>query len=351
MNRKGLCGLLAMLALVVLFGCRSGRQVASSGSGDRHMGDTVVIMSYNVENFFDPADDPAKQDESFTPGGDFHWTEGRMRAKARRLAGVFLKANAAHTPDVIGLCEVEGPSALKQLVLHGRLDNDTVGYYPLCFTSPDTRGICTAMLFNKYTMELLETRPIFVSKPNDLLTRDVLYAKLRHIATKTEFHIMVNHWPSKYGGEKETIWKRDHVAKRTRAFCDSILGVEPNAKIVLMGDFNDTADVEAISETFGAKTNDNTCTYRNLSADTEDYSYKYRGHWQTIDHIIVTPGVCEKGRPVFSVVRLPELLEPDDRYVGDKPFRTYLGRKFNYGSTGAGGYSDHLPVMIKVVLD
>ena len=90
---------------------------------------------------------------------------------------------------------------------------------------------------------------------------------------------------------------------------------------------------------------------RNLSADTRDYSYKYRGHWSTIDHVIVTPGVCEKGRPEFSVVRLPELLEPDDRNTGDKPYRTYNGRKFNVGANGEGGYSDHLPVMIKVVLE
>ena len=290
-------------------------------------------------------------DDDFTPEGSFHWTESRMRAKARRLGQVFLKANGSHTPDVIGLCEVEGPAALKLLVQHGHLDNDTVGYEPLCFTSPDKRGIATAMLFNRFTMSLVEVRPIFVSKPNDLLTRDILYARMRHIATGKEFHILVNHWPSKFGGEVETIWKREFVATRARAFCDSILSAQPDARIVLMGDFNDTADVDAIKETFGAKTNDNTCTYRNLSADTKDYSYKYRGHWQTIDHIIVTPGVCAKGRPVFSVVRLPELLEPDDAYVGDKPFRTYLGRKFNYGPNGEGGYSDHLPVMIKVVLE
>ena len=39
-----------------------------------------------------------------------------------------------------------------------------------------------------------------------------------------------------------------------------------------------------------------------------------------------------------EILRHPFLLEEDEKYGGDKPFRTYNGMKY------WGGFSDHLPV-------
>jgi hypothetical protein len=41
----------------------------------------------------------------------------------------------------------------------------------------------------------------------------------------------------------------------------------------------------------------------------------------------------------------PFLLEEDEKYYGKKPFRTYLGPRYN------GGISDHLPVYLDLLID
>lgn len=337
-----------MLTLVAaaLASCSSPRGVTGPASGDR--ADTLVVMSYNIENFFDPDDNPLKNDDDFTPDGSYHWNETRMRQKAKRLAQVILSANGWHTPDVVGLCEVEGPdstglSAANLLVRYGSLSTQTLHYKPVCFPTPDRRGIATALVYNDDTLEPLSLANLSVSSDSlELLTRDILYAKMRTRRGGAVFHFLVNHWPSKFGGAERTIPLRGFVARKTRHICDSILAIEPDARIVLMGDFNDVATEPSLTDDLGAKILCDTCLLRNLTADTQDFSYKYRGVWSTIDHIIVTPAVCLKGRPQFSVVKLDFLLEPDDRNTGLKPRRTYIGRRYN------DGVSDHLPVMVKI---
>ena len=347
---------LALPCVMILAACASGGRVAGVRHGVPSSADTLVVMSYNIENFFDPEDNPAKNDDDFTPDGAYHWTLSRMKGKAARLARVIVSANGWRVPDVVGLCEVEGPdssgvSAADYLVKYGGLDSDLLNYKPVCFPTPDMRGVATAMLYNANTMEPIDLRPVSVSSDSlDLRTRDVLYAKMRALTGGAVFHFMVNHWPSKYGGVTATIPKRRYVAERVRALCDSILATDPQARIVMMGDFNDEAIEPSLTQFLGAQVKCDTCLLRNLSADTGDFSYKYHGRWNTIDHIIVTPGTCAKGRPEFSVVKFDFLLEPDDRNPGTqgKPRRTYLGRRFNVGPDGVGGYSDHLPVMVKI---
>lgn len=301
--------------------------------------DTLIVMSYNVENFFHPDDDPDKNDDAFTPEGDYRWTPYRMRQKALKISRVIVSANGWNYPHIIGLCEVEGPKAVEALISEGGLSNDVLRYKPICFPTPDSRGIAPAMLYDSDAVKLIKSQPVSMSLPDsDFITRDVVYAQIQF---KTDtFHILVNHWPSKYGGEAETVWKRNYVASRTRSFCDSIRATNANAQIIIMGDFNDVASSDAVQSVFGAKKENS--EYINLSSDTDKSSYKYHGEWGTIDHIIVSKSLCESSRPEFKVCELPFLLEADDRYVGYKPFRTFVGQKFN------GGYSDHLPVLIKL---
>lgn len=342
---------LPLLSVLALCSCASRN---GAGQKSRGVADTLVVMSYNVENFFDPMDNPEKDDDEFTPEGSYHWTETRMRDKARRIAQVVVAANGWKVPDVVGLCEVEGPdssgvSAADLLVRHGSLSTQSLNYKAVCFPTPDRRGVATAMLYNANTVAPLEMRPIYVSSAElGLFTRDILYAKMKTLRGGVVFHFMVNHWPSKYGGVERTIPLRKFVARRTRQVCDSILATDPEARIVLMGDFNDTACEPSLTRDLGAHVRCDTCLLKNLSADTDEFSYKYRGVWNTIDHVIVSPGVCVKGRPSFSVAKMDFLLEPDERNTGLKPRRTFHGRRYNVNADGVAGVSDHLPVIVKI---
>ena len=78
----------------------------------------------------------------------------------------------------------------------------------------------------------------------------------------------------------------------------------------------------------------------------EGGTYRYQGEWGTLDNFLVS-GYLLKGNKRLKtsydkaqILKLPFLLEEDDKYGGDTPFRTYWGKKYH------GGYSDHLPVVV-----
>ena len=262
-----------------------------------------------------------------------------MRTKCQRIARVVCSVNQTRLPHIVGLLEIEGPRAVEALVSVGHLDN--CGYRPVAFPTPDQRGITPALIYDTTRIALISAEPLCVSDTaKGFYTRDILCAKFR-FASDTLL-VLVNHWPSKYGGAAETAWKRNYVAQCARNYCDSATTAQPNILVALIGDFNDTYDAEPLAKVFGALPSGT--DYVNLSTDTRASSYKYHGVWGTIDHIVVSPSVIARaGRPQFSVARLPFLLE-EDSYGGDKPFRTFIGFTYN------NGYSDHLPVLVKINL-
>lgn len=309
--------------------------------------DTLTVVSYNIENFFNPTDDPEKNDDDFTPEGAYHWTESRLRIKAGRIARVISSVNGWNIPDIVGLCEIEGPEAVELLLRRGRLRR----YYEgLCFPTSDGRGIATAMLYRKDRVEVLHSQAIVTSSPERrFFTRDILYAKIA--VSRDTFHIFVNHWPSKRGGGNKSDALRDTVAFQLKQFVDSVLDVSSKANVIIMGDFNDSETSACLTSVLGTSNDasfsgDNSSKYLfNLSTLTSDKSYKYRGVWRTIDHIIVARSMLDRYTCSFAVYAPPYLLYPEQMpYVGEKPLRTFLGQKYN------DGYSDHLPVIAKFVL-
>lgn len=308
--------------------------------------DTLTVVSYNIENFFDPIDDPEKNDNEFTPDGSYHWTDARMKTKALRVARVIGDINSWTLPDIVGLCEIEGPDAVDLLLRYGKLRKY---YKAVAFPTSDKRGIATALLYRKDRIDILESRPIVTSVPeHNFYTRDILYTKTK--AQNDTLHIFVNHWPSKRGGSKKSDTKRDTVAYQLRLVTDSIIKNDSDAKIVILGDFNDTADAPSLTEVLGV-TNDldeattsEDKTLVNLSVMSDDASYKYRGDWRMIDHIIVSKALFKSRKCLFEVFKPDYLLQPEPApYIGNKPRRLYLGQKYN------DGYSDHLPVITKII--
>ncbi|MBP8790259.1 MAG: endonuclease [Breznakibacter sp.] len=308
-------------------------------------GDTLLVMFYNVENLFDVHNDSLTRDEDFLPDGSYRWTYSRYKQKSTNIARVILTANQWNPPVLVGLCEVENAFVIKQLLYGSGLGN--VGYDYIHFDSPDFRGIDVALLYNRYLIKILEKRAVSLSNPKlDLVTRDALYAKVIYAGDDT-LHIVVNHWPSKRGGEKASEEKRGYAAAMVRALCDSIRSHQAGAHIVLMGDFNDEASSYAIHEVLGAKApSDATSLLINLSLLNKNLgSHKFQGSWSCIDHIIVSRSLWSEGHPpIFKLVDLPFLLEEDKIFSGVKPFRTYSGPRY------LGGYSDHLPVMAYILL-
>ncbi len=304
----------------------------------------LTLVGFNCENLFDCEHDSLKQDTEWLEGGRRKWTPKRYWQKLRNVAQTIVSCSTEtggmEIPSLVALVEVENDRVLRDLTRRTLLR--TAGYDWLMTESPDSRGIDVALLyqpgiFRPICYDYLTVKPDKGHRP----TRDILYVRGRYITGDT-LHVFVVHAPSKLGGERKSRPWRNTVLQRMRTEGDHILVQSPQAKIIFVGDFNDTADsppLEAL-ETAG---------YHNVSKNVSGYygeakaSYRYQGHWQGIDHVFVSGALLPYLKSCY-VNDAPFLLEKDKKYGGKKPFRTYNGLHYRKG------YSDHLPVVVHFCL-
>ena len=288
------------------------------------------FVSYNVENLFDCSHDTLKNDSAFLPTGTYHWTKARFYHKIHNLSQVICNIGTDSTfflpPTLIGLQEVENDSCLIKLLRH--LPYEHFPYRFLHYESPDRRGIDVALLYDSLLVTPLCHRPIAVAHDSiSRPTRDILYASLLLCNIDT-IHCFVCHLPSQLGGAAQTRHRRQQVIDIIREHTDSILLLNGDAQIILMGDFNSSPQQNIpplINLMYGLTTPIGT--------------HKYQGRWEILDQIYVSPALLNHVRQahIFS----PSwLLEADRQHLGTRPKRTFVGPRYK------GGYSDHLPVYV-----
>ncbi len=330
MKRSCLIGWLWACTLLV------GVQAASS----------YTVMFYNVENLFDCEDDPRVNDNEFLPNKGKYWSPKRYTAKRENIARVIAAVGEGKAPVLVGLCEVENEEVVRQLVQYRPLSN--LRYRYVHYESPDPRGIDVALLYQPRYFTPLETRPLPVIYTTGKATRDVLYVKGVLASTDT-LHIMVCHAPSRRGGEVASALKRQQAMSVVCQQVDSLLAAQSQAKILIMGDFNDTPVDKSIVDVLGAvplqQLTDSTRLV-NMMTDASG-SYKYRGEWSQLDQLMVSPALLSgKGFVVENkkgyVYSAEFLLQDDATHMGKKPYRTYQGPRY------LGGYSDHLPIYLRL---
>ena len=312
------------------------------------------MMFYNVENLFDTLDNPGTVDEEFMPEDEKNWNSDKYYDKLKNIARVISDVGDGDYPVLVGLCEIENLSVLEGLTLATSLKD--VAYQIVHKESPDFRGIDVALLFRPDVFKLLNynTWPVWIPFSPDTRTREILYA-CGELPGRDTIHIFVNHWPSRSGGEVESRPKRIFVAEMLRTKVDSILLMDPDARIVITGDFNDEpTDLSIVSGLSAFSSFDdpqnkrlyNTSHF--LQKNISTGSYKYRGDWNMLDQFIVSGSLLDTSANIYTSpfdVHLFEkdyLLEKDDTFLGVKPFRTYLGDYYH------GGFSDHLPVYLDI---
>ncbi|MFO8021981.1 MAG: endonuclease [Perlabentimonas sp.] len=309
------------------------------------------IMFYNAENLFDPFDDSLTRDEEYTPKGDRYWTWKKMTKKVNNTYKVIAAVGEWEPPTIVGLCEVENRLVVDRITSHTPLSK--YNYKIVHRESPDRRGIDVALIYRPDQFTVQDQRYFKVYYPDDSTrtTREVLYTRgiLDNLDT---LHVFVNHWPSKWGGELATEPGRIAAAKVVREKVDSIKIFHPDARVIIMGDFNDTPSSPPLIE--GLKASPPEKPFKpnglyNLHQPFEGQgigTLKYQGNWEVIDMMIVTKGLLNRKHGVYTtpdggkIFNADFLVEDDDAFVGVKPFRTYIGFRYH------GGYSDHFPIYI-----
>ena len=336
------------LSAILMLCCTSTKKTRS--------GDKVLIGFYNVENFFDTINDPQKNDDDFTPAGKLGWNTARYREKIAHISEVVHGGELI--PAVFGLAEIENAQVLADLCSMPSMKKD--GYTFIHFESPDERGIDVALLYrpDAFKPEKSEIIRTVLNQPKDPDTRDVLY--VRGLLKGERMHFFVNHWPSRSGGQAETEPLRMQVAGDLVKKLDSLQQADPQAKIVMMGDFNDFPTDKSIAQVLGA--GPSSAELKAFDQPAKDFrfydrmwkiqmqkdgSHWYRNEWSPLDQMITSWSLGNgKGwtasENAASIGKFSFLFFTD-KDGNRRPARTYAGNEYK------GGYSDHLPVFLELV--
>lgn len=320
--------------------------VASFEAVAQEKGDFRVAF-WNFENFFDPFFDSTRVYNEFTENGSQHWTKSRFYKKRNNMYKAILAISENEPLAVLGIAEVENQYVLNMLFNQTPLK--THNYRIVHYEGDDKRGIDVALVYCIDKLQLVYTEPVKVKNPKNrkYKTRDILYAKFYDRRGDT-LHVFVNHWPSRYGGERETIKLRSLAANTLKHKVDSLVFLHQTIpKVIIMGDFNDTPEDPSIKDILCYD------VLVNLFADGNKLGFegtlKHQYTWQIFDQIIVTNSLInnDKGlvyrRNSAAIFHGDFLFEKDESFGGVKLFRTYVGPKY------FGGYSDHLPVYIDLI--
>jgi predicted extracellular nuclease len=309
----------------------------------------ITVGFYNVENLFDTVNDPQKNDEEFLPDGKMKWDDTRFNQKLSNISKV-MSAIDTKFPSIMGFCEIENRFVLEKLIEQNSLKK--AGYQIVHFDSPDDRGIDVGLIFKKKDVKFHHAKSyrIVIENEPDFKTRDILvFSGILMKNKKDTIHVLVNHWPSRRGGEKSEI-KRTKAGETARYICDSLMARNMEAKIILMGDFNDEPTDKSVYEALGAREVDSGFNLLNLMLDKQkkkEGSHFYKGEYSTLDQLIVSKSLLQpKGfytKPENAMIGNFDFLLFTNKEGQKQPNRTYVGDKF------VGGYSDHLPVYLELI--
>jgi endonuclease/exonuclease/phosphatase family metal-dependent hydrolase len=319
----------------------------------RQPAEEKVVAFYNLENCYDTLDDPFTADEEFTPGGSKQYTAEILQHKLNNLSRVISELGPPgrlSPPDLLGVAEVENRFVLNLLIRQPLLAS--ARYRIVHFDSPDPRGIDVALLYQPGSFSVIDSKPISVSLPGGTkevrYTRDILYVK--GVMEGDTLHVLVNHWPSRRGGEVRSAPARMAAALICRRIIDSIVRKQSGAAVVVMGDLNDDPDSRSIVHWLGASGERVRAGSHVLFNPWVDFYKRGIGtlankdRWGLFDQIIISRSLLAPNSGgwhwrLAGIHRKPYMMENQGRYKG-YPMRTWDGNRYR------GGFSDHFPTYI-----
>ncbi len=334
-----------------------------------------TVAFYNFENLFDTINNPNNDDE-WTPTGLQRWTSEKYKQKLQNLSKVIMQIGTndqqKEAPTLIGCSEIENRGVLEDLVKEPNIINDDYGI--VHFDSPDKRGIDVGLLYRKkyfkptsfinipliiYRGKTIEKEKeteedkadkdkIEFSYDNRVYTRDILL--VTGFLDGEEVNVLVNHWPSRSGGEKKSSPFREAAGRLARKTMDSIYKVNPKAKIILMGDLNDGSYNKSVKVGVGAKLKKSEVQQFGVFNPFEQMfkdgnaTLFYRDSGDIFDQIMVSETLIKEDFSSYQywkagIYNKPFMIQKFGRYAG-YPLRH---------SENEIGYSDHFPVYIYLV--
>ena len=304
----------------------------------------LTFVSYNCENLFDTRHDTLKNDTDFTPTGKYHWTPRRYRQKLDKIGKVLIacggKGDDWQIPDIAVLLEVENDKVLRDLVYYSALKGGNYRY--VITDSPDQRGVDIAIIYTPLTVRLVSHDTLRITPAhNQRPTRDVIHAEFA-TTSGTPLHVFGIHAPSRLGGAKQTEPYRMAVVQRIVDAIGLIQKKSPEAHIIVAGDFNDYSkdrSLQLLRQNGFTEVSENALGLHYDKAVRG--TYQYQGTWESLDHILVSQPLLPLADKCY-IYDAPWMLEQNKAGVL-KPFRTFVGPAYH------GGFSDHLPLVLRLI--
>lgn len=315
-----------------------------------------IAAFYNLENFYDTIDNPIVNDNDFTANGLKRYSSKIYRDKIDRLSKVISEIGTEKSVDgaaILGVAEIENDTVLTDLIHHPLLRKRN--YQFVHYDSKDFRGIDVALIYNPIYFNVIKSYPIHVKLPSiskeKLETRDILVVKGN--LDEELIYVLVNHWPSKRGGEDLTTASRSSAAAICRSEINRINQLEPGAKIIVMGDLNDNPDSYSVTKVLEANGDRNKLKPGELyNPWTRIYQQGYgslanQDRWSLFDQILLSASWLSSDQSGFyfygqEIFKRLYMIENRGRYKG-YPMRTWDGNTYR------GGYSDHFPTYIILI--
>lgn len=315
------------------------------------------VAFYNLENLFDTINDPTINDEEYLPDGGNKWGTVKYVNKVKNMAYALEKLGKDEDPRgaaVIGVSEVENLHCLEDVCADPVWGERKM--VPILLEGPDRRGVDVGLIYNPdlFMVTNIGSHRLKMESDPSFRTRDQLVVSgyLKEMGEK--IHVIVNHWPSRYGGEAASRPKRAAAAELTKYIADSIYQIDAKAKIIVMGDLNDDPYNIPCSEVLGAKRTREEVGEKGFfntmwqMLDRGNGSLAYNGSWNLFDQIIISEPLLnanpakEMGYWKAQIFNKPFLTVQEGKDKGT-PLRTHKAGVWQ------NGYSDHYPTMIYLI--
>lgn len=317
-----------------------------------------TVAFYNLENLFDTINDPTKNDEA-SPMMEIQENRTAIYTKklnnmAKVLSEIGVK-EAKNTAVIIGVAEIENRKVLEDLIHTSYLKDKQ--YRIIHYDSPDLRGIDVALLYQEkyfkpinhetFELKLWDENGMRIYTRDQLLVSGYLDDEL--------IHVIVNHWPSRRGGEEKSRSLREKAAYLNTQIIEKIKLSDPNPKVIIMGDLNDDPTNSSLKTVLKTKARKANVQEGDIYNPTEDMFRRghntlvYRDNINLFDQIMFTSPLLttQKEYSTYKMYKVnvfnPQYLTTQKGKYKGYPYRSFSGSNF------IGGYSDHYPIYMYLI--
>lgn len=328
---------------------------AQGNASDKKQFMVFGVAFYNLENLFDTINNNGSYDLEFSPAGSRQWNGEKYWSKINNLARAISNMTSKTTPmgpAIIGVSEIENKSVLDDLVRAEAIKKWRLQV--VHHDSPDRRGVDVSLLYNPRLFKVIDVtnHTLKIEGYESFRTRDQMC--VTGVLGGDTLSVIVNHWPSRLGGQEQSSYLREAAADLSKHIADSLWAIRPNQGVIVMGDLNDDPMDKSCAVNLGANKDENKVAVHGFfnpwwkMLDKGIGTLAYKSSWNLFDQIIVSGTLLEKNNPgrlhywKCRVNNFDFLIDREGQRQG-YPKRTFASGQW------LNGYSDHFPTEVFLI--